>query len=65
MSGTLILRIIKGELLRDTDLIGKMDPYVIIKHENNDEYCYTTNKSEGGGKNPKWDEILCIRSEIN
>jgi hypothetical protein len=34
MSGTLSLKIIKAYLLKNTDLIGKMDPYVIIKYEN-------------------------------
>ena len=29
--GLLVLTVVKAELTRDTETIGKMDPYVIVK----------------------------------
>ena len=34
ISGNLTLKIIEAELTRDTEWIGKMDPYVNIKYLN-------------------------------
>ena len=34
MSGTLIIHVIDGKLIRDTDFLSKMDPYIVFKSGN-------------------------------
>lgn len=51
--GNLILRVIEGRLFRDTEVFGKMDPYVILSL--NDKK-FKTRVHNNGGKNPKWED---------
>ncbi len=46
---TLTLVIHEGKLLRDTEMFGAMDPYIIIKYH---EQTYKTRAIDGGGKTP-------------
>lgn len=43
----------EAELVRDTEAIAKMDPYLVCKVGNVES---TTNTLEEAGKNPKWNE---------
>jgi Ca2+-dependent lipid-binding protein len=51
INGTLFVTLVRGELLRDTELFGDMDPYIEVS------LGMTTKKSSicnGGGKNPNF-----------
>ena len=50
-SGRLSIRILEGRLTRDTDTIGKMDPYVVI---NTRMQRVRTKTCQEAGKNPVW-----------
>ena len=54
-NGTLSLTIVEARLDRDVELIGKMDPYVVI--HNRMQKCRTTTQ-EDAGKEPTWNETL-------
>jgi Ca2+-dependent lipid-binding protein len=54
------LTLIEGKLTRDTEALGKMDPFVEIKYLNNK---YRTRVHDDGGKNPMWNETLEIPIE--
>lgn len=41
----------EANLIRDTEVIGKMDPYLVIKIG---EVLSKTNTLDNAGKNPKW-----------
>jgi Ca2+-dependent lipid-binding protein len=53
------LQIIEGKLLRDTEIIGKMDPFVTLEYSGKK---YRTKVHESGGKLPKWQEFIEIRN---
>jgi len=52
-SGKLVLHIIEAKLIRDTEAIGKMDPYIVI---NMREQRFRTKEATDQGKTPLWNE---------
>lgn len=60
MQGTLQVKVIKAELLNDTDWFTKMDPYAILKL--NEQSSRTTVK-KNAGKNPQWYETFAFRAK--
>lgn len=54
------MKIVNGKLLRDTEVIGKMDPFIQIIYLGKK---YRTKTLQEGGKNPKWNEIIEIQIE--
>ena len=56
-SGTLRLTIIEAKLTRDTELFGKMDPWVNIETRHQKLRTRTLN---GAGKTPKWDQAFDV-----
>ena len=63
-SGEIRLRmlVVEGELFRDTETFGQMDPFLIIEHNNKK---YKTSVHQDGGKTPKWNHevLIPIRSK--
>lgn len=57
LGAILTISILKGKLYRDTETIGKMDPFVEIEYN---EKQYKTKVHEDGGKNPVWNESFDI-----
>ena len=57
LGSILTISIIKGKLYRDTETMGKMDPFVEIEYN---EKQYKTKVHEDGGKNPEWNESFDI-----
>lgn len=53
----LFLRPIRAELIHNTELLGKMDPFVRINYDGN---IYDTSVCEEGGKTPQWTDVLTI-----
>lgn len=53
--GKLIIRVIEAKLTHDTELMGAMDPYVIMKLTKLEQRTTVHHK---GGKNPKWNETF-------
>jgi hypothetical protein len=51
VSGNLVIKPIRATLTRDTELVGKMDPYVVFKF--GDKKFKTSTKQEAG-KTPNW-----------
>jgi Ca2+-dependent lipid-binding protein len=49
--GTLLLKVMKGKLYRDTEMFGKMDPFVSIEFNKN---TYRTTTLNEAGKTPIW-----------
>ena len=58
-TGTLVLEIIEAKLTRNTELFGKMDPYVVVKVPTRD-FQFKTKVHDAGGKKPKWNESVEI-----
>ena len=58
ISGTLIITIVKANLLRDTDLFSKMDPYCILTING---FVGRTSIKKNAGKEPVWKERLAFR----
>lgn len=58
-SGKWVLHVIvkRAVINRDTQLIGKMDPFMVFEIRNRK---YQTRALSGAGKNPIWDETLKI-----
>ena len=53
--GKLQIQIVEASLTRDTELLGKMDPYCKAHwHEDGERKEFKTETIHGGGKNPKW-----------
>lgn len=52
--GPLHIKIISAQLTRDTELVGKMDPYVEFKIGG--QNVYKTAVLDGAGKTPQWNE---------
>lgn len=48
-----MIKVIAGKLLRDTEFIGKMDPYVTVEYRGNK---HKTCVIQGGGKKPIWND---------
>ena len=57
MNGVLNLRIMDADLFRDTELVSKMDPYVIIRYGGRD---LKTSTKDEAGKKPIWNEDFSI-----
>lgn len=58
MPGTLTLRPLSANISRDTQIIGKMDPYckiVLGKQKVQSQVC------KNGGKHPHWDDTMTLR----
>jgi Ca2+-dependent lipid-binding protein len=53
LSKKLVLTVKNARLTRDTSVIGKMDPYVIL---NVNGKAYKTKVHNNGGKHPEWNE---------
>jgi Ca2+-dependent lipid-binding protein len=51
------LKIVRGRLLRDTELFGHMDPFIIIKYKGKQ---YKTEVCDSGGQNPIWNDEIEI-----
>lgn len=47
----------EGKLLRDTEMFGAMDPYIIVKYQ---DEIFKTKAIDGGGKLPQWNETFSI-----
>lgn len=47
------LKFLEAELARDTEYLGKMDPYIKMTVNG---LTYKTNVHKNSGKNPKWDD---------
>ena len=56
-SGKLRLEVIEARLTRDTEFIGKMDPYVKIVTR---EQTLRTKTHSSAGKTPKWNQVFEI-----
>jgi Ca2+-dependent lipid-binding protein len=54
------MKILNGSLLRDTEAMGKMDPFIQIVYLGKK---YRTKTINEGGKNPKWNETIEIPIE--
>ena len=50
-SGKLTLHVVEARLTRDTEMFGKMDPYVIIKYRTQE---WKTGVKDEAGKKPVW-----------
>ena len=55
MFGNLIVKPMSGLFLRDTDFFKKMDPYVILKLENQ---TFKTKTAKNAGKKPVWNDTF-------
>ena len=61
MPGTLIFKPIEAKLVRDTEVVGKMNPYCLIRLGSEN---YSSQVCKNGGANPHWtDEITVPVSE--
>lgn len=56
--GTLQITCIEGKLYRNTELIGKMDPYIVIEHQGNK---YKTKVIKDGGNHVIWDDTFTLQ----
>jgi Ca2+-dependent lipid-binding protein len=55
--GKLKINIVKGEMLRDVQTFGQMDPYVTIHYMGQK---YKTKIMNSAGKNPVWNDSFDI-----
>ncbi len=55
--GELFIKVIGAALIRDTEALGKMDPYFQITYNGE---VYKTKVISEGGKNPQWNESFDI-----
>jgi len=55
--GTLIIKPLQAQLMRDTEIIGAMDPYVIFSLGGNK---VKTGVCKNGGKTPFWSDTLIL-----
>ena len=56
-SGTLLLTVVEAKLTRNTEMFGKMDPFVKLKIGGN---TFTTKVKDGAGKNPVWNQQFTV-----
>lgn len=54
-SGILMCKILQGQLFRNTETFGQMDPFVVIEHNNKK---YKTKVLDDAGKNPIWNQTI-------
>ncbi|GMH78375.1 hypothetical protein TrST_g3556 [Triparma strigata] len=61
VAGTLRMHIKSGRNLRETESIGRLDPYIVFKSEG---YAVKINKrttvDKDGGSNPDWDQVISM-----
>ena len=50
-TGIMKIKIVEARLTRDTEFIGKMDPFVVLNYR---EQQYKTKALQGAGKTPAW-----------
>ena len=62
MEVTLNLKICDGKLYRDTETMGKMDPYVSLVVG---DQKFKTKVHQDAGKYPKWDQLFTIKTKLN
>ena len=55
--GVLRIKVVKGILTKNTEIIGKMDPFVKLSYRG---VKYTTFPHKEGGRNPQWNQIFEI-----
>ena len=55
--GELYIKVIGALLVRDTEALGKMDPYLQITYNGQE---FKTKIISEGGKNPQWNECFDI-----
>ena len=58
MSGNLIVKPVSGKLTHDTEVFGKMDPFVTLKLGTEK---YQTKVHTDAGKYPSWNETFSFR----
>ena len=51
--GRLAIEICEAELTRDTEMVGKMDPYVKFVHH---KKTHKTRVKDEAGKHPRWNQ---------
>ena len=69
-SGVLKLTVDSAEILRNTEVVGKMDPYLTLQYKGVDNQVtkLKTSVVDEGGKNPKWKDqefIIIISTPEN
>ena len=57
VSGSLALTVVEAKLTRDTEVVGKMDPYCVMTLRGQK---YRSNTIDSAGKNPKWNQTFDI-----
>lgn len=62
MPGTFILRPIEAKLTRDTELIGKMDPYCMFRMGGQS---FKSTTSQKGGTHPQWQDSITMPMPVN
>lgn len=60
--GTMVILLQEGYLRRDTEMFGKMDPYVMF-NVNGDSFISRT--CMNAGKYPKWEQKVAFRCRNN
>ena len=50
-----MLTAIEGNLIRDTETFGKMDPYLVIEYKGGK---FKTKTHNNGGKRPHWNQVF-------
>jgi Ca2+-dependent lipid-binding protein len=53
ISGTLLLSVVEAKLARDTEFIGKMDPFAVVQYK---QQKFKTKVKDEAGDNPVWNE---------
>ena len=56
--GTMHIKVVEGKLIRDTELILSMNPFVTIEYQGME---FKTKAAKSGGKNPLWDQVFEIQ----
>ncbi|XP_010256915.1 PREDICTED: elicitor-responsive protein 1-like [Nelumbo nucifera] len=59
-SGILQVLLLDAHRLRNTELFGNMDPYVVIKYGNEER---KSSVARGQGRNPVWNEKFTFKAE--
>ncbi len=57
LQGTLYVKLAKASFLRNTEVLGKMDPYVVMTYKGKK---YKTNTAKDAGKEPVWNQVFKI-----
>ena len=52
LNGMMKIELIEGRFTRDCDMIGKMDPYVVMQYR---EEIWKSAVHNSGGKTPSWE----------